>query len=133
MSDRKYRQRGYQDGERPDRPPAQREPTPREFRVPNMPGFKNVVRCSRCGQQGAADVKPTDTCEGCGSDRRACAQCTWFDPGQRFECAKPISARVAPKDVRNDCEHFQARLTVERETGSPAVSNARDAFDDLFK
>ncbi len=133
MSDRKYRQRGYQDDGRKDEPRAPREATPREFRVPNVPGFKSAVRCAQCGQPIAAGVKPGDTCESCGSDVHTCAHCRWFDSAKRFECAQPIPARVTPKDERNDCDLFQVRVTVERETGSRKVSTARDAFDDLFK
>jgi hypothetical protein len=49
---------------------------------------------------------------------------------------QPITARVAPKDVRNECPSFSPRLKVERETGStPSAgqSSAKRAFDDLFK
>ena len=42
-------------------------------------------------------------------------------------------ARVAPKAARNVCELFEARTTVERETGSARQTTARSAFDDLFK
>ena len=43
MSDRKYRQRGYQDEPRREsQPKPKAEPTPREFRTPNMPGFKQM-------------------------------------------------------------------------------------------
>jgi hypothetical protein len=45
-----------------------------------------------------------------------------------------IPARVSPKDARNQCQFFSARVKVERETGSSApVSGAKKAFDDLFK
>ena len=61
MSDRKYRQRGYQDqsrGEprekRPDGQPPKKEYAPRgqppvQPRTYNMPGFREVTRCARCG------------------------------------------------------------------------------------
>jgi hypothetical protein len=44
-----------------------------------------------------------------------------------------ITARVAPKDAFNLCALFEARTTVERETGSARQTTARSAFDDLFK
>jgi len=48
-----------------------------------------------------------------------------------------ILARISPKDVRNTCELFSPRVTIERETHSKAQpqapSGARKAFDDLFK
>ena len=145
MSDRKYRQRGYQDDDRPrDRsgPPARkplepRDPRmPRDPRVPNMPGFREVFRCARCGSIESTDVGSQGRCSKCGVDLHTCIQCASFDSGSRFECMQPILARVAPKDVKNECPSFSPRVKVERETGStPAAgqSSAKKAFDDLFK
>ncbi|MBI2222754.1 MAG: hypothetical protein HYU53_16300 [Acidobacteria bacterium] len=154
MSDRKYRQRGYQDDGRPSKPagPAGGRQGPdapkpahsgeprgrvREPRAPNMPGFRDVVRCARCGNEFtvAQAFSLTGQCGKCGSDLHACAQCTHFDPGSRFECAQPIAARVAPKDARNTCELFEPRTTMERETrsASSGPTSAKKAFDDLFK
>lgn len=133
MSDRKYRQRGYQDDGKPEPPRREAERTPREFRAPNMPGFHQVVRCTQCGNRIGADISVDARCERCGTDLHSCGQCTWFDSSKRFECAKPIPARVTPKDQRNACEEFAARVTVERHTGSTRSPSARSAFDDLFK
>ncbi len=139
MSDRKYRQRGYQDEPR-DREPKKEAPRapeprgrPREPRAPNMPGFRSVIRCARCGNVIDGSIEVDSRCKRCGADLHACAQCTFFDPGSRFECTQPIPARISPKDARNTCTFFEARTTVERETGSAAPTDARRAFDDLFK
>lgn len=132
--DRKYRQRGYQDQPREPRGPSPKpEPTPREFRTPNMPGFSQVVRCRRCGNTVGTEIGFESRCSRCGADLRSCAQCQSFDPGARFECMQPMPARVSPKDVRNNCELYHPTVTVERDTGSPAPVSARKAFDDLFK
>lgn len=147
MSDRKYRQRGYQDSSRPERtgdgnaprrPPEPRDPRiARDPRVPNLPGFREVVRCARCGALGSVAIGPDSACQSCGTALHSCAQCESFDPGAVFECRQKIPARVSPKDARNTCSLFSARVQVERETGStPATrqsSGARKAFDDLFK
>jgi hypothetical protein len=145
MSDRKYRQRGYQDddgpGERAPRPDASRprrdrEPRghpPLEPRKPNMPGFHEVTRCTRCGHVVNAYIAEASHCAKCGADLHACAQCVSFDSGSRFECLQPVAARVTPKDKRNACSLFEPRITVERITTAPAPSSARKAFDDLFK
>ena len=146
MSDRQYRQHGYQDSDRTrgDRresavrkPPEPRDPRmPRDPRVPNMPGFRDVFRCTRCGNLESLEVGPASRCGKCGVDLRACVQCASFDAGARFECMQAIAARVSPKDLRNDCASFSPRVKVERETGStPAAgqSGAKKAFDDLFK
>jgi len=139
MSDRKYRQRGYMDGDRPSRPeakPASREPRPERIgpRPLNMPGFREVVRCARCAALvSASDVRLETRCSKCGTELHSCVQCTHFDSSSRFECRQPIAARIAPKDARNDCPSFEPQRRVERETGSAAPSDARTAFDDLFK
>jgi hypothetical protein len=137
MSERKYRQRGYQDNDRrepapkgPDRPA---EPVPREMRAPNMPGFRDVARCTRCGNLLTGAVAHDSRCSRCGVDLHSCVQCASFDAGSRFECMQPIPARVSPKDSRNACTFFAVRVTVERETGSSRPPEARKAFDDLFK
>ena len=143
MSDRKYRQRGYQDdGPRERRPEAPKKPIeprdprmPRDPRVPNMPGFREVFRCTRCGNLEATDVGLASRCGKCGVALHACLHCASFDAGARFECMQPIPARVSPKDAANECKWFAPRVKVERETGSQAAgpSSAKKAFDDLFK
>ena len=145
MSDRKYRQAGYQDsGPRERKPALARKPIephdpriPRDPRVPNMPGFRQVFRCGRCGHLEAAEVQADAKCGNCGVDLHACVHCASFDAGARFECTEAIPARVSPKDIRNACTFFAPRVSVERETGSTRAaggsSSAKKAFDDLFK
>jgi hypothetical protein len=145
MSDRKYRQHGYQDdGSRDrDRPHAKTgdggAAKPRSVdrpegpRTPNMPGFRTVVRCHRCGHVTDGTVLSGTKCAKCASPLHCCAQCESFNPAARFECMQTITARVAPKDAFNLCALFEARTTVERETGSARQTTARSAFDDLFK
>jgi hypothetical protein len=147
MSDRKYRQRGYQDEPREPRerkPEQKKEYAPRgqppiQPKTFNMPGFREVVKCARCGNELTAATAwgPAGTCSRCGADLHTCAQCAHFDSSAAFECQQPIAARVSPKDARNTCGHFEPRTTVERETKSSSSpsspSNAKKAFDDLFK
>jgi hypothetical protein len=165
VSDRKYRQRGYQDSPRerrpgpggPAAPKAPKPPADRietrldkaerkalEGRAPSMPGFHEVMRCSRCGNVFTDAVGFDSRCKRCGADLRTCAQCESFDAGQRFECTQTIPLRISPKDARNSCQFFAPRVTIERETHSQAqpqsqshskapVTSARKAFDDLFK
>jgi len=139
MSDRKYRQRGYMDDERDRQPqkPTQAPQGPRERpegpKTPNLMGAREVVRCARCGHLIGSEIGTDSRCPKCAADLHSCAQCASFDPGSRFECMQPIPARVSPKDARNTCALFQARTTIERQTGSPRPNDARSAFDDLFK
>ena len=148
MSDRKYRQRGYQDEprepRREGRPAEKKEYAPRgqppiSPKTFSMPGFREVVRCARCGNElTVAHAWSADaTCAKCGSALHTCAQCAHFDTGAAYECQKPIPARISPKDALNTCAEFEPRTTVERETKSAtspgSSSSARQAFDDLFK
>ena len=145
MSDRKYRQRGYQDDPR-DREPkhrtqkihtkgAPRSVINREHRTPNVPGFHDVMRCAQCGQMLRRAIGADTTCPSCGAALHTCAQCASFDSSSRFECLQPITARVSPKAERNDCAHFEVRVTVERQTHSEVTGprSSKQAFDDLFK
>src|SRR5438477_11573165 len=132
MSDRKYRQRGYQDDPRDRERQAPRGPKPapaprapgRQLqdaagpKTPNLMASHEVFRCARCGNRLGLPVALDTTCSRCGVDLHSCLQCVSFDTSARFECTQPIAARVTPKDARNDCTLFAARTTVERQTGT---------------
>jgi hypothetical protein len=146
MSDRKYRQRGYQDDAREPKSAPAPGPKPEEPRAPrgqshlapktyNMPGFHEVVRCARCGNPMTPPVSGDARCKRCGADLHACINCISFDPGTRWECTenRNIPARIVEKDARNECTLFTPKTAVERETHSQAPASARKAFDDLFK
>ncbi len=141
---KKYRQRGYQDDDRNRESPPPREDNreraprrgygPREPKAVNMPSFREVLKCARCGALVTSAITFDTTCLKCGSDLHSCAQCTWFDTARRFECGQPVPERVTPKQSRNTCTFFEGRVTVERETHSNVgPRSARQAFDDLFK
>lgn len=134
---RKYKQRGYKEEERESRP---RPATPKksEVRSFKMPAFREVTRCHLCGTMIdieiggiALDAK----CPKCNSDLHSCKNCVNFDPGARFQCRKEIPERIPKKDERNECELFEPRKTVERETtaAAPEKKDPRSAFDKLFK
>jgi hypothetical protein len=158
MSDRKYRQRGYQDDprEREPRPKAQQPQKDRAPgrvlqdergpKTPNLMAAHEVFRCARCGNLLSLPVGMLDSCSKCGVDLHSCIQCMSFDTSARWECAQndKLPARVAPKDERNACALMTPRTTVERQTSTPkpaadapkdsaGSSSARKAFDDLFK
>jgi hypothetical protein len=150
MSERKYRQRGYQDEprvrDRSGAPAGERKPQEprapgRQFqsasgpKTPNLMASHEVFKCARCGNKLHLPVALDDRCPRCGVGVHSCINCVSFDTGSRWECSQPtLASRVAPKDERNDCAHFEARTTVERQTSTQiAPNNARQAFDDLFK
>ena len=142
----KYRQHGYQDREHEPREkaPAKKAPPERKSGPPkwdhalgpkpvNLPGTRAVSRCAQCGTllQGMPSQ-----CPKCGFELHSCKQCTYFDPGSRFECMQPIKERIAKKDARNECEFYEIRVTREKETSTPVSlrpNDARAAFENLFK
>lgn len=132
--DRKYRQRGYMDSERPEREsrPAKK---PEAFgpKTPAMPGRRSVWRCASCAAILPESVDPQGKCPRCGAELHSCKQCAFFDPANRFECTRPITARIPRKEARNECSFFAPRLTLERETSSSKPTDARAAFENLFK
>ena len=162
MSDRKYRQRGYQDeskpkgprGPAPPRPPKQDRAPGRQLqdaagpKTPNLMAAREVWRCARCGTLLSLPIAADSACPKCGVALHSCVQCVSFDTSARWECTQSdqLPARVAPKDARNDCALFAPRTTIERQTTSPqnrdagasssgggSASSAKQAFDDLFK
>jgi predicted RNA-binding Zn-ribbon protein involved in translation (DUF1610 family) len=147
----KYRQHGYQDRDRKEKDHDRAAQKSREAlggapttpkkdltfgpRPVNLPGTRAVSRCTQCGTvlQGIA---ATGKCPKCGFELHSCKQCTYFDPGSRFECMQPVAVRIAKMDERNDCEFYEIRVTREKETSTPASlkpASARAAFDNLFK
>jgi len=145
MSDRKYRQRGYQDEPRPREPRREKQaPEPRAPgrplqdaagpKTPNLMASHEVFRCARCGNRLAVPVERDARCSRCGVDLHSCINCSSFDTSARWECSQTsLAARVSPKDAQNICAFFEPRTTVERETGTVGPPSARKAFDDLFK
>jgi len=148
MSERKYRQSGYQDDGRdkvvrprkpePGPPKGQKRDGPRPMQ---MPGFQELLRCSMCGAvvPPPVEIGPESKCPKCRADLRSCKNCRHFDTGARFECTEPITERVTKKDIRNACELFIPRTSIERETHDSGGSvmgkplDPRAAFDNLFR
>ena len=139
MSDRKYRQHGYQDSG--ESKPAAKAPKPKSQdltfgpRPLNMPGARTVSRCSQCGTVITGLMEADAKCVKCGLALHSCRMCVHFDPNSRFECRQPIAARVYPKDALNACTSYEIRQSVERETTSSGMraDDARRAFENLFK
>jgi len=96
-----------------------------------------VFACKACGEKrrDPEEVRFDTTCGKCGADLHSCIQCGFFDTSARFECSKPIPARIPDKKKRNQCSFFASAksfdLTGSRATATP--DDARAAFDRLFK
>ena len=132
MDDRRYSQRGYREYEK------KRQGKPKEPSLPGAPAVPTTLTVSRCADCGTPLQPLTDSlgqCPKCRSELHSCRQCAHFDPGQHFECTKPVPERISDKGARNACSFFSLRVTVERETssGSARPEDARRAFDNLFK
>ena len=139
MSDRKYKQSGYMDNDRESRASGPRanplaKPQDREGpRTIRMMAFGETSKCSACGEKFPPNVSAESSCAKCKADLHTCRQCTYFDPGARFECGKAIAARIVDKHARNSCELYAARIVVERDTKPAPPTDARQAFANLFK
>jgi len=153
LSDRKYRQPGYQDRGEPKQENKQQTPRTNKDntfgpRAIQMPNARTVSRCTQCGVV-LKMVDPSGTCPQCGFELHSCKQCMYFDPSENFECRQPVTERVPRKDQKNTCTFYSIKTAVERETttstgfsratapsvASPptAASDARRAFENLFK
>lgn len=138
MSDRRYRQRGYQDDDSPRE--RQRGPAPEALRDgPRGRGLgapsASVFRCARCGRERGLEepVGVTSTCEeGCGNDLRTCTNCAYFDSAAPNQCREPVTERVAKKSKANECPAYAPRMTAEFASEAGEPNEPRDAFDALF-
>lgn len=151
MTERKYRHRGYmEDSEYYEERRQERRRGPREpidVTGPRLPRLVQTVVATRC--YNCSTTLPTGTdfngnCPKCGAALHCCKQCAYFEPSLRFQCAKPITERIARKDEPNNCPYFSPRVTVARDTGSSGSvlatglsprtpADARAAFNNLFK
>jgi hypothetical protein len=155
-SDRKYRQPGYMDSGRPDSKPRRdeergRAPGPKpplDVTGPRLPRLVQAVaaaRCFNCATPLPNGIDWNGNCPKCNAELHCCKQCAHFEPSTRFQCLKPIQARIAVKDKTNECTLFSPRVTVARDgtaassipsplIEAPATPDAaRNAFDRLFK
>jgi hypothetical protein len=157
-SDRKYRQRGYQDTDRPEprsdrngserpRQPGLRPPL--DVTGPRLPRLVQAVtasRCYNCATQLPNGTAYSGNCPKCAAALHCCKQCSHFEPSTRFQCLKEIPVRIPLKDKANECTLFEPRVTVARDASpsapapspvrdqTPRSSNdARSAFNALFK
>jgi hypothetical protein len=139
LSDRKYRQHGYQDsGEQRPKQVSDQAPRKDTFgpRPVQMPGTHSLSRCAQCGTVLTMLSQPLAQCPKCAFELHSCKQCTYFDPSSRFECMQPVQERIAKKDARNDCKLYAISVRLEKQTSTGTASTpdaARKAFDNLFK
>src|SRR5438270_10200441 len=113
-SDRKYRQHGYSDSNLPSGngnghsiKPKPSGPKPSiDITGPRLPRLVQAVTASRCYNCATAVPAGTSfnaTCPKCSVALHCCKQCAHFEPSTRFQCLKPIPARIVGKDQVNEC------------------------------
>ncbi len=139
MASRKYRQRGYQDDDRPEprgRGAARQAPRPEGPRGRGLGApTARAVRCAICGKQ----VEPPDAsqfdavCPHCGADLHTCTNCLQFEPSAPNQCRKPVAEPVRGKARNNQCELFDPKVTQEFAADAGRPSDPKAAFDALFK
>lgn len=140
MSDRKYRQQGYQDGARTGSASGGSGPG-RPDRLEGGPRGRGadrnrdeVFRCTLCGEKNDPEVTLSAACRKCGAPLHACTQCRHFDAAAGAQCRLEVPVPVAAKSAANDCGSFAAAITLDM-TGHKAADtpdSARSAFDRLF-
>ncbi len=143
MGDRKYGQKGYQDGARTggsgssgggfssDRP-ARLEGAPRGRGADR--DRDEVFRCKVCGEKNDPGVTAASVCKKCGAALHACNQCRFFDGAARWQCRADIPAPIAAKSRANTCALYAPVVSMDL-TGTKAADTpdgARSAFDKLF-
>jgi hypothetical protein len=137
MSDRKYRQRGYQDDdrgasrERRPTPPVERDPGPRGRGLGKPTA--SVFRCAVCGLSQSSAIAAESVCGKCGADLHTCTHCAHFDTSAPNECRRPVTQYVPSKAKRNRCELFAPKAVQEFARDAESPSSAKAAFDALFK
>ncbi|MEM7584061.1 MAG: hypothetical protein AAF560_11810 [Acidobacteriota bacterium] len=143
MSDRKYRQRGYQDSDRDrgshrgrsssPRPPRPEGPRGRGLGKPTA----TVFRCAVCGEKQRDDLQIVfdSRCWKCSTDLHTCTHCRHFDTSAPGECRRSAPDYVASKAKRNTCGLFEPKAAqeVDASAGNDTPSDAKAAFDALFK
>ena len=140
MSERRYKQRGYMESDRPEER-REKPKGPRPDRMETGPRGRglgaptaSVFRCRVCGEKHSIAVVPVDaTCFRCNSDLHTCSNCVHFDTSRPNECRKPVIERVANKTKRNTCELFAPRTIQEFAPEPVAAASPRAAFDALFR
>jgi hypothetical protein len=147
--DRRYNQRGYQEGDqRPSRPSQGFSPEGK--RMPVITAYKETRRCAECGQDlsTAFDIQVESLCPKCNAELHTCRNCKHFDSAARMQCTQTIKERIGKKAAANQCPLFIGRTIVVKELGqasnAPAApvsrtlasrpaDEARAALEALFK
>ena len=147
--DRRYNQRGYQEGDQRASRPSQGF-SPEGKRVPVITAYKETVRCSECGHDlsTAFNIQMDSLCPKCNADLHTCRNCKHFDSAARLQCTQTIPERIGKKAAANKCPLFVGRTIVVKELGqasnAPAspvqnapssrpADDARAALERLFK
>ena len=97
--------------------------------------------CQKCGQEFAVApggvVPRAASCEKCGADLHACAQCAHYDPLHYNECREPQAERVDDRQRSNFCDYHKPRgappSSPEAARASAREQSGRAKLEGLFK
>ena len=122
--DRRYNQRGYQEGEHRAPRPSQGF-SPEGKRLPVITDYKETIRCAECGQDlsTAFDIQRESLCPKCNADLHTCRNCKHFDTAARLQCTQTIKERIGKKAAANQCPLFIGRTIVVKELGQTSASS----------
>src|SRR5437588_11208024 len=96
MNDRKYRQRGYMEGDREREQQSKPQPSPREREgpaAPRMPGFRETMRCAACGVVVSPPIGFDTRCPKCSAYLHTCRLCTSFDRVSPYAYSQSLTER----------------------------------------
>lgn len=91
--------------------------------------------CWKCGSNiEVGEIYRTSECPECKADLHSCKACSFFSPGNHFDCKESIDNLVTDKERANFCDYFRANKNL-----NPSASNAKSkaeeakaAFNSLF-
>ena len=87
--------------------------------------------CFKCGAAIELEkISRRDECPRCGTDLRACLNCTFYAESKANACVEPQAEPVKEKDRANYCDFFRFKETEQKKSGK---AEAEKAWSDLFK
>lgn len=91
--------------------------------------------CHHCGTELKIEgrILRSDECPRCSSDVHSCLNCNNYDPHAHNKCREPQAEWVTDRERANFCDFFSANSLKPTKAFKSPASDARSAFDSLFK
>ncbi len=94
-----------------------------------------MAYCYFCGQElpYGERIYRTTMCEACGKPLKICRNCTFYAPGETYDCREHISDPVHDKERENLCDYFSPyEGPWKGNEKKKKQEEARKKFDSLF-